>query len=294
MMNIRSILAGVGAAALALTGPFPASAKVTETWQVAINMPESLWPDAASLFAITPNKQKLTVNGRKRTGRWQNFTISYPTLAQALKQTREKDQPQDAALSDRPLTRKQSKSLSQRLLWIDADVLLVSANNPVCQTGVTSEQVRRMLSGGTSDWQQIAAPGTWPAGAPSDIRLYVPWRDEGSQLLFGMRSYGPATIAREADAVRGVPRLISAAVVAKYSALRANPGACAVPVDGISPTDASLASGAYPHTQRIYWVTKKKQPKYERTVRRAFEKYLFGATGDRFLATAGERDRLRP
>ena len=72
------------------------------------------------------------------------------------------------------------------------------------------------------------------------------------------------------------------------------PGACAVPVDGISPNDATVASGAYPHTQRVYWVTKKKQPKYERTVRRAYEKYLFGTVGDQFLGTVGQRDRLRP
>lgn len=294
MRNVRTAVLGVSVAALALTMPSPAAAKVTETWQVAINMPESLSIDAGGIFSITPDKQKLKVNGRKRTGRWQNFTISYPTLSQALKQTREKDQPQDVALSDRALTRKQSKKLSQRLLWIDADVLLVSADNPVCQTGVTSAQIQQMLSGGTRDWQQIAAPGTWPAGAPSDIRVYVPWRDGGSQLLFGMRAYGPATVAREADAVSAVPRLISAAVVAKYSALRANPGACAVPVDGISPNDATVASGAYPHTQRVYWVTKKKQPKYERTVRRAYEKYLFGTVGDQFLGTVGQRDRLRP
>ena len=46
MRNVRTAVLGVTVAALALTMPGPAAAKVTETWQVAINMPESLSIDA--------------------------------------------------------------------------------------------------------------------------------------------------------------------------------------------------------------------------------------------------------
>ena len=58
MRNVRTAVLGVTVAALALTMPSPAAAKVTETWQVAINMPESLSIDAGGIFSITPDKQK--------------------------------------------------------------------------------------------------------------------------------------------------------------------------------------------------------------------------------------------
>ena len=217
MRNARTAVLVVSVAALALTMPSPAAAKVTETWRVAINMPESLSIDAGGIFSITPDKQKLKVNGRKRTGRWQNFTISYPTLSQALKQTREGPAAGRSAV-DRPLTRKQSKKLSQRLLWIDADVLLVSADNPVCQTGVTSAQIQQMLSGGTRDWQQIAAPAHGPQGALRHPRV-CPVARRARSCCSECALTGQRLSLGEADAVSAVPRLISAAVVAKYSAL---------------------------------------------------------------------------
>ena len=98
---------------------------------------------------------------------------------------------------------------------------------------------------------------------------------EARSCCSNARAYGPATVAREADAVSAVPRLISAAVVAKYSAC-GQTRACAVPVDGIQPERRHGGQrGLSAHATRLLG-DQKKQPKYERTVRRAYEKYLSG------------------
>ncbi len=283
--------AGVGA---------PASAK--ETWQVVVHMPESLWHDGANLFTLAEGKQKLKVGRTARRGIWQNYTFSHPTTKQALKQAGEKDQPQDAALSDRRLNRRESKRLRQRPLWVDADVLLVDPRNPACTSGLSSTAVREILAGSRADWGSLVPAGSWPIGAPTAIRPYVAaWDDFGSpeaQPLFGMRRIGGSTrVVVESSAVAAAASNISAAVAAKYSALRFRPGACAVPVDGVAPTDATVRAGTYPFSATVYWVTKKNRPRSFRVYQaaeKAFAKRLFGSPGRRYLATQQQRDRLRP
>ncbi len=139
-------------------------------------------------------------------------------------------------------------------------------------------------------------------GAPTAIRPYVAaWDDFGSpkaQRLFGLKRVGGSTqVVVESSAVAAAASNISAAVAAKYSALRFRPGACAVPVDGVTPTDETVRAGTYPFSTTVYWVTKKKRPRSFRVYQaaaKAFTKRLFGSPGRRYLATQQQRDRLRP
>ena len=158
MINVRRGLV-VGTLALGCTAGLasPAPAKtVTDTWQISLQMPPQLWDDAASLGNIPGDGiDAFTVGTTKYRIRWANATVrQLPKYM--LRQQGGKYGTTTAGLYDRPLTKKQLTkfTLKQRLLWLDADVLLADAGSPVCQ-GLTTAQLTGVLDGSVTDWQQV-------------------------------------------------------------------------------------------------------------------------------------------
>ncbi len=167
----------------------PASAKtITDTWQISLQMPPQLWDDAAALPNIPGNGiDAFSMGATKYRIRWANASIrQLPKYM--LRQQGGRTGATTAGLYDRPLTKKQLSKfkLKQRLLWLDADVLLADASAPVCQ-GITDAQLTGVLSGSITDWQQVLG------GTSQAVSLRIPTDYEGKpRRMFARTGYAPA------------------------------------------------------------------------------------------------------
>jgi hypothetical protein len=200
-----------------------------------------------------------------------------------------------AGLYDRPLTKKQLSTykLKQRLLWLDADVLLAEASSPACQ-GLTGTQLTGILSGSITDWQQVFG------GSAQPVSLRIPTDYEGKpRRMFGRKTYAPGA-QRTTDG--GTVTVTGGAVAVQklsYAARYLSSGRlCAVPIDGVTPSEQTTRSRSYAHSYGVYYVDRKKPTRgigaKPAPLLKRWEYFLFGPIGDSYLTTAGGRARFLP
>ena len=125
----------------------------------------------------------------------------------------------------------------------DADVLVVNRDNPVCASGLTLAQARGIAQGTITRWSQVT---TLSAGQPDAIVRHVRGDDGYAQPRFGV-AHRPAHAVVERDggvAAAYYDRAVAA--VTSWSRVRAyTSSVCAVPIDGVAPTDASVFNRSY-------------------------------------------------
>jgi hypothetical protein len=272
---------------------------ISDFWQVSVQMPPQLWEDAASLpFLMGDGVDSFTAGGNSYAIRWNNAAIS-----QAPKyMLRQQGAPYGAVtagLYDRPVAPAQLSKyqLKQRLLWLDADVLIADAESPAC-LGLTSAQLEGVLGGGVVDWRAIFP--AWPADVDSTVRVTVPADRLGAfRWSFGRNAYGPAasttTDAGSLGVAGGKVAVQKLSYVGKYLS---SAGLCAVPVDGVAPSEETTRSLTYPHAYGVYYVSRKNPGKgpgaKSPSLVARWESLLFGPEGDEYLTTWLGRTRFLP
>jgi ABC-type phosphate transport system substrate-binding protein len=288
----RGIAAGI-VVSLGLAAPAQAKT-VADFWQVSVQMPPQLWDDAASLPNIAPEIDAFTIGSTKYRIRWTNVSIrQLPKYMLRLQGGRTGTT--TAGLYDRAVTTKQLKKfgLKQRLLWLDADVLLADATSPVCQ-GLTDAQLSGVLDGSITNWSQVFADWSQP------VSLRTPTDSYGkARQMFGRKSYAP-TAQRTTD---GSTLSVTGGAVAvqklSYAGRYLTSGrTCAVPIDGVTPSEQTTRDRSYKHAYGVYYVSRKKPTKgigakLPATIKR-WESLLFGQAGDEYLTSAGGRVRFLP
>ena len=296
MINVRRGLV-VGTLALGCTAGLasPAPAKtVTDTWQISLQMPPQLWDDAASLGNIPGDGiDAFTVGTTKYRIRWANATVrQLPKYM--LRQQGGKYGTTTAGLYDRPLAKKQLTkfTLKQRLLWLDADVLLADAGSPVCQ-GLTTAQLTGVLDGSVTDWQQVFG------GQAQAVSLRVPVDYLGKpRILFGRKVYPGAQTTTDGGTLSVTGGAVAVQKLSYAARYVAAGGEWAVPIDGVAPTEQTTRDRSYAHSYGVYYVDRKKPTKgigaKPAPLLKRWEYFLFGPVGDSFLTTAGGRQRFLP
>ena len=279
----------------ALLGGAPATAKtVTDTWQITLQMPPQLWDDGASLGNLPGEGiDAFTVGATKYRIRWANATIrNLPKYM--LQRQGGKTGTATAGLYDRPLTKKQLTKfkLKQRLLWLDADVLLADAGSPVCQ-GLTTAQLTGVLDGSITDWQQVFG------GPAQAVSLRVPTDYLGKpRLLFGRKTYPGAQTTTDGGTLSVTGGAVAVQKLSYAARYVAAGGVCAVPIDGVAPNEQTTRARSYAHSYGVYYVDRKKPTKgigaKPAPLLKRWEYFLFGPVGDSFLTTAGGRQRFLP
>jgi hypothetical protein len=300
LISYRGVAAAGVALACSIGFAGPASAKtVTDFWQISLQMPPQLWDDAAALPNITGNGlDTFTMGTTKYRIRWTNASIRQKPKY-LLRQQGGKYGTTTAGLYDRPLTSKQltKYKLKQRLLWLDADVLLADAASPVCQ-GLTDGQLSGVLAGSITDWRQVF-PG-WPQGVASTVSLRTPTDNYGKpRLLFGRNSYATGAQRTTDGGTLGVTGGSVAVQKLSYAAkYLTSAGVCAVPIDGVTPSEQTTRDRNYQHAYGVYYVDRKKPTKgigaKPAPLLKRWEYLLFGEVGDTYLSSALGRTRLLP
>lgn len=298
MRPVATVIAGT-LAATALIGT-PASAKtVTDFWQVSVQMPPQLWDDAAGLPEIPGTDYDVFTRGSTTYRiQWTNASIrQLPKYM--LRQQGVRRGVTTAGLYDQALSVQQLRKhrLKQRLLWLDSDILIAAAGSQAC-TGVSSAQLDGILSGTITDWRQ-AFPD-WPQAMDPQVVLRVATSADGQpRWHFGRNAFGAAvqstTDAGTLAVTAGAVAVQKLSYASKYLA---SAGLCAVPVNGITPTEQTTRDRTYPNSYGVYYVSRKKPTKgigaKPAAVIKRWEELLFGAPGDAYLATSLGRSRILP
>lgn len=298
MRNVAIVTAGVVAATGLITAP--ASAKtVSEFWQVSVQMPPQLWDDAAALPNIPGNADDVFTRGATTYRiRWTNAAIrQIPKYM--LRQQGGRTGVTTAGLYDRPLTAQQMRKykLKQRLLWLDADVLLADSGSPAC-AGVTGAQLEGILSGGITDWRQVVP--TWPQNLDSRVVLRVAGSSDGEfRYHFGRNTYASGTQRSTDGGTLGVSGgAVGVQKISYAGRYLTSAGLCAVPVDGVTPSEQTTRDRSYPGAYGVYYVSRKKPTKgigaKPAPLIKRWEELLFGALGDTYLTTSLGRQRFLP
>lgn len=134
----------------------------------------------------------------------------------------------------------------------DGIAIIVNPKNAV--SGLTKLQVKDIFSGKITNWRDVG-------GADAGINVAAREEGSGTRTAFEELVMGTDRIANKAvlqpsngalrQVVSGDPQAIS------FVSLGAIDGSVkALPIDGIAPTEANAASGAYPVVRPLYFLTK--------------------------------------
>jgi hypothetical protein len=298
-MRLLVCLFAVGSA-LAITAA-PARSVERQAFQVNATVPTAQLETIGFIpVAAFPKsrKIKLRAGGRTYLGGWNNFIISRKSTSEALKFMLRSSRGRygevdDLHYADRPLTSGEKRSFKVLAdLMREADVLVVAKGHPACN-GLTREQARRIARGEVTRWSQVL--GTLPAGQPDEIALRYVNRAEGEvELRMGVTRYPPSA---RGTADGGVGQAAagdrSVAAVTAWSLLRrrADSRICAVPLDGITPSDASVMDLSYAEAYAITIVALKKR-QYLPLSRELRKRYVKLMTSARAKALLRERGML--
>ena len=187
--------------------------------------------------------------------------------------------------------------LKQRLLWLDADILVADSASPAC-TGVTRPQLDGILSGAITDWRQVFP--AWPQNLDSRVVLRVAGSSNGEfRHHFGRNTYPSATQRTTDGGTLGVSGGAVGVQKLSYAArYLTTAGLCAVPVDGITPSEQTTRDRTYTGAYGVYYVSRKKPTKgigaKSAPLIKRWEELLFGAPGDTYLTTSLGRQRYLP
>lgn len=142
----------------------------------------------------------------------------------------------------------------------EAFVFYVSTENPV--TGLTREQVRGIYAGTVKDWRELG-------GRPGEIRAFQRPPDSGSQsMMEKIMGETPLMEAPTKNVVQGMGGVVSqtrdytnypGAIGYSFRVFVANilqaGGIRLLTIDGVAPTEGTIADGSYPFTAEFYAAT---------------------------------------
>lgn len=260
------------AGGVALAGPGAAQGRtVSTTFQMTQLTPSRIWTETSWVpFAIADPPDKVfryRFGGNTFRGIWAPASVSVLTTTEALaRMHRRYATPTDGLLADRALTRaERARVVALAELYRDADVLVVAAGHPAC-TGLTRGQARAIADGRVTRWSQVVA------GAPIDaIRMTHLVDGAGAAVPhMGTRwvgrlnrwrvTYAPGAVgAADGGVSRAAAGDASVAAVTTWSRVRFTASSvCAVPLDGVAPSDDTVRSLSYPEAFPVTYVVTRK------------------------------------
>jgi len=256
---------------LALPSAARASAPPLETFEIQTYVPSRLWSTMAWIpDAVEPKfgtRRRLTYGGRSWRGIWNPVAVGGPSAAWAFKSGWSGGNgPATAVLSDVPVTaalRRRWTVVAE--LYRDADVLVVAAGHPACG-GLTRAQANAIVRGRLTDWAAVAP------GASGPIQVFYPSAAGDGESHFGVvrpsrgtarlpyaRGARPATDGGVGAAAGGDP---SVAAISTFSRVRGLGGICAVPLDGVAPTEETVRALTYPEAFPVSYVRPRSMGKF--------------------------------
>ena len=252
---MRAFLLGLVIAAAVAA---PAGAAPLDSFQVATYASSRIWNQASWIpFAIDSPPGRVHVlrhAGRSFRGVWVPATIGGGSTSALLRYAWTLRRSDPAVLADRPLSaREQRRFVLLADLYRDADVLVVARDHPAC-AGLSRAQARAIVRGGITRWSQVAP------GARADaiaVRYPSTGGDQGAESHFGLvrpsrrwarMPYAPgAKGATDGGVGAAAAGDHAVAAVSMWSRVRRfGTSVCAVPLDGVAPTDASVTQLSYP------------------------------------------------
>jgi hypothetical protein len=239
----------------------PVAEARTPTVTTTIATPPSLWPEAGILVRLTPAKLTIRVHGEPRVRPWTAFAFPMSSATAALVPVAAGRA--EGALVDRPLTAAEARRFRAVPLFLDADVVLAAPSDDLCRTGLAAAAVREWLQPGATPPRPVA----------------VPVLDDGAaRPVFGApAAEPPVRVVPEPEAIEAAVRGEALALVAWSAARTAleHNRVCAVPLDGVAPTEATIVGARYPAARRVAWVHRRARPRIDsRSERRAWLRFL--------------------
>lgn len=256
------------AGGVALTGPGAADgATVRTSFQMAQLTPSRIWTETSWVpFALADPPDKVfryRLGGNTFRGIWAPASVGVPSTTEGLARIQRRyATPTDGLLADRTLTKaERARVIALAELYRDADVLVVAAGHPAC-AGITRAQARAIADGRITRWSQVVT------GAPADaIRVTHLVDGTGTAAIhMGTRwvgklnrwrvTYAPGAVgAADGGVSRAAAGDASVAAVTTWSRVRfAGSSVCAVPLDGVAPTDDTVRSLSYPEAFPVTYV----------------------------------------
>lgn len=226
-------------------------------------------------------RQRIKVGRKVLRVRWNN-TVSNARTAKIAASMLTFDSEAGLFL-DRPLTESESPRAEVLAADIarDADVLVVHRDNPVCTSGLTYAQAAAIAAGQITDWSQVGSDA-----GPVHLTL----KGEGfPHGLFGVEDLPPGAGLQPDGGVGSTFADVGAASVTHHSIVRGRPGPCVVALDGVAPSDATVASRAYPGAYAISFVMSRDRSrrKRDRARVRAYVEFLRSERARAMFARAG-------
>ncbi|MCW2921213.1 MAG: hypothetical protein JWL76_1087 [Thermoleophilia bacterium] len=264
-----------------------------DQWQVSTTVPPRLEEDGGNLFRIAPSVDRFTQGRIKWIVTWSNFSGNAVNERAVLQSAAE---PGTGALIDRALKAAELLRFQQRVLWYEAEVLVVHPSNPVCASGLTKAQAVSLLDGTTTEWTPLITPGSWPTPFVPLVHGYKPVKTPSGYLepYFGVTAYGAELRASSEQSARTyIAGDEHAFAPMRYSDVRGHAEVCAVAIDGVKPDDTTVRAGTYAPSFAVRWITAKVQTAIDRRALKRYEFHLFGARGAAYLAKEAGRNRLR-
>lgn len=192
-------------------------------------------------------------------------------------------------------TKEQLKESGTELEYIpigrDALVFIANEDNPVC--GLSRKQLKDIYTGKITDWKDLG-------GSDQEIVPFQRPSSSGSQALFAkllMQDEAPMeapTGLYPSEMGELIERLaeynnegnaIGYSVYYYASAMYAKPGLKFLAVDGVAPSNGTIADGSYPLTNDFYVVIRKGEP--EGSPARKIAEWLASDEGKECIEEAG-------
>lgn len=158
----------------------------------------------------------------------------------------------DIGMSSRDPKPGAESSLTKYVIARDAVAVIVNKKNPV--RALTADQVKRIYLGQITNWNQVGGPN-----AP--IVLSGRTGASGTYEFFKEKFLGNTrqSIRTKAYASNGMVRSSitrNRYAIGYVSLAYVNPSVRAIKIDGVTPSKATAASGAYPYVRPLYFLTK--------------------------------------
>ncbi len=170
----------------------------------------------------------------------------------------------------------------------DALVFLVNEGNPI--DSLTTDQVRDIFLGNVTNWKEVGGPD-------EEIKAFRRPETSGSQTLLRLLLIGDAEMVPETtelvDSMEGIIRkiveydnssnAIGFSVYYYASSMFAQPSLKFLRIDGVEPTNETIASGEYPLINDFYCVTNEQSSPEALQIR----DWLISSEGQAFVEECG-------
>ena len=181
--------------------------------------------------------------------------------------------------------------MEMRPIGVDALVFLTGEENPV--DSLTQQQAVGIYTGEITNWREVG-------GADAEIIAYQRNKTAGSQVMMeevvmqgepmmdAPMEYRPAEMGELVDEVASYRNSASAIGYSVYyyvTEMYMREGVKLLAIDGVTPSNETIASGEYPYTQYNYAVIRKDEME-DSPARRLFD-FLVTAEGKALMAAQG-------